>query len=47
MKSFAVDGKIGAHGMYYLCRSLGYNVSMNIRVDKPKVYDMNITKGKL
>lgn len=42
---FDVDGKIGAHGLYYLCRSLGYEVSINIRQDKPNVYRLNLTKG--
>jgi hypothetical protein len=42
-----INGKIGAHGMYYLCKSLGFNVSLNIRPNIPKVYDILITKGKL
>ena len=39
------DEKIGAHGIYFLAKSLGYNVSINIRSDKPKVYRLNLTKG--
>lgn len=42
-KSFDVDGKIGAMGMYYLCKSIGYMVSVNIRTDKPKVYILTLT----
>lgn len=42
---FDVDGKIGAAGLYFLSRSLGYLVSMNIRKDKPNVIRLNITKG--
>lgn len=41
--SFDVDGKIGAMGLYYLCKSLGYLVSVNIRLDKPKVYSLLLT----
>ena len=41
---FDVDGKIGAMGMYYLSKSLGYDVSINIRTDKPKVYCINLTR---
>lgn len=44
-KYFDINGKIGAHGLFFLCKSLGYEVSMNIRADKPKVYTLNITKG--
>lgn len=41
---FDFDGKIGSHGMYFISKSLGYNVSINIRADKPKVYRLNLTK---
>lgn len=41
--TFDVDGKIGAMGMFYLSKSLGYQVSLNIRTDKPKVYSLNLT----
>ena len=34
-KSFDVNGKIGAHGLYLLCKSIGYSVSININVNKP------------
>lgn len=41
--NFDVDGKVGAMGMFFLCRSLGYLASLNIRLDKPKVYTINLT----
>jgi DNA gyrase/topoisomerase IV subunit B len=41
-----IDGYIGAQGIYFLCKSLGYLVSINTRKDKPKVYRLNITLGK-
>lgn len=40
-------GKIGAMGLYYLMRSLGYDVSINTRKDKPKIYRLNGTKNNL
>ena len=40
-----VFGKIGAQGLYFLYKSLGYEVSMNIRKDKPNVYSLGLTKG--
>ena len=45
-KSFDVNGKIGAHGLYLLCKTIGYSVSINIKVGKPKVYTLTLTKGK-
>jgi DNA gyrase/topoisomerase IV subunit B len=39
-----VDGKIGAMGIFYLCKSLGYEVSVNIRTDKPKVHTLTLTR---
>jgi len=44
-KTVAVDGKIGAHGIFFLCRSLGYQVSINHDIKKPKVYHLYIAKG--
>lgn len=44
-KYFDVDGKIGSHGLFFLCKSLGYEVSINTQERKPKVYTLNITKG--
>jgi DNA gyrase/topoisomerase IV subunit B len=46
-KEFRLDfeGKIGAHGMFYLARSLGFMASINIRSDKKTVYRLNLTKG--
>jgi DNA gyrase/topoisomerase IV subunit B len=40
---FDVYGKIGAHGMYTICKSIGYDVSINNRHDKPDVYRLNLT----
>ena len=42
---FDIDGKIGAHGMFLLCRSIGYSVSINVNPKKMKVYTLTITKG--
>lgn len=42
---FDFEGKIGAHGMFYIAKSLGYQVSINIRKDKKTVYRLNLTKG--
>ena len=42
---FDVNGKIGAQGLFFLCKSLGYDVSININPKKPKVYVLTITKG--
>lgn len=39
------DGKIGAHGMYLLAKSIGFKASINIRKDKMLVYRLNLTKG--
>jgi len=44
--SFDIDSKIGAHGMYLLCKSIGYDVSININPNKPKVYTLTATKSK-
>lgn len=38
-------GKIGASGLYFLASSLGYNVSINIRKDKPDIYRLTCTKN--
>ena len=42
--SFDVEGKIGSQGLYYLCKSLGYDVSINTRIDKPEVYRILLTR---
>ena len=42
---FDNKGKIGASGLYFLASSLGYNVSINIRKDKPSVYRLTCTKS--
>ena len=43
--TFDIDGKIGAHGIFLLCKSLGYEVSINLNIKKPKVHTLIITKG--
>ncbi len=42
-KRFDINGQIGAHGLFYLCKSLGYQVSINCRLDKPDIYILNLT----
>ena len=44
---FDIADKIGAQGIYVLSRSIGFEVSLNCRVDKPKVYRFTLTKGTL
>ena len=44
--TFDIDSKIGAHGLYLLCKSIGYDVSININPNKPKVYTLTVTKSK-
>lgn len=41
-----IKGKIGAMGMYYLIRSIGYHVSINTRRDKPDIYRLTVTQQK-
>ena len=41
---FDVDGKIGAQGLYLLCKSIGYQVSFNTSDKKPKVYTLVANK---
>ena len=44
-KFFDVNGKIGSHGLFLLCKSIGYSVSINVKPEKPKVYTLTLTKG--
>jgi hypothetical protein len=44
-KGMDVESKISTQCIYYLCKSLGYEVSVNIRDDKPNIYKLTITKG--
>jgi len=46
--SFAVKGKIGAQCMYYLLRSLGYNIGINItyKEKKESIYFLDYTTFK-
>jgi DNA gyrase/topoisomerase IV subunit B len=41
---FDVIGKISAQGLYFLCKSIGLDVSLNIRNDKMKIYRLNVTR---
>ena len=43
---FDIDGKIGAHGMFFICKSLGYDVSINHNIDKPENYSLTLTLTK-
>ena len=47
-KSIGFDnkGKIGTAHLYYLMKTLGYKCSLNIRMDKPKIYGVRSTLGK-
>ena len=40
-----IESKISAQSIYFLCKSLGYEVSINHKYSKPNVYTLNITKG--
>lgn len=44
---FHIHGKIKTQGMYFICKSLGYNVSITCSIDKPEVYKLNISTDKL
>ena len=44
IERFDICGKIGSHCMFLLCKSLGYKVSINNRLDKPNVYTLVLTK---
>lgn len=42
---FDTKGQIGAAGLYYLCSSLGYNVSINDRSDKPDIFRLTVSQA--
>lgn len=46
-KSFDINGKIGANGLFFLCKSIGYEVSINTHEDKKNnnIYTLTLTKG--
>ncbi len=44
---FDIADKVGAQGMYFLFRSIGFEVSINCCTDKPKVFCFCLTKGTL
>lgn len=46
-KYFDLKGKLGAATMYKLCINLGYACSINCRTDKPNIFRLTITKGKM
>jgi len=43
---FSNKGKIGSSQLYYLCKTLGYNVSINTRIDKHDIYKITCTLNK-
>jgi len=43
---FDNKGQIGSAGLYYLMKKLGYNVSLNTRIDKEKMLRITVTKKK-
>ena len=43
---FSNKGKIGSSQLYYVCKTLGYNVSINTRIDKPDIYKITCTLNK-
>lgn len=40
-----INGKIGTQGLFFLYKSMGYEVSVNNRTDKPSVYTLIFTNG--
>jgi DNA gyrase/topoisomerase IV subunit B len=40
-----IESKISTQSIYFLCKSLGYEVSINHNSKKPAVYSLNISKG--
>lgn len=42
---FDVDGKISAHGLYFLGKSLGYDMTISIIDSSHEIYTLLITKG--
>ena len=44
-KTMDIESKISAQSIFYLCKSLGYEVSINHILSKQKIYTLNITKG--
>ena len=44
---FEIDSKIGAHCMYLLCKSIGYNVTINLNSNNSTIYTLNVTKENL
>jgi DNA gyrase/topoisomerase IV subunit B len=45
-KAMDVNGKITSQCLYFLSKSLGYNISINHNHKKDKVYSMTCSKGK-
>jgi len=42
-KYFEICGKIGAHTLFFLCKSLGYDVSLNHNINKPEIYSLDVS----
>ena len=40
---FSSRGKLGSQGIYYICKSLGYSCTVQIRNDKVNLYQVNIS----
>ena len=43
---FSNKGKIGSSQLFYICKTIGYNVSICIRDDKPDVYKLTCSINK-
>lgn len=42
---FSCKGQIGSLGLFFICKCLGYEMSVNIRPDKLDIYDIATTKS--
>lgn len=40
---FDIKGQIGAAGLFMIISNIGYNVSVNTRLDKPDIYSFNVS----
>lgn len=45
-KTFNINNKIEGLGLYFLARSLGYEVSINHEIEKPNIYTLILTKER-
>jgi DNA polymerase elongation subunit (family B) len=44
-RRFDIKGQIGAAGLFYISRAVGWNVSINDRSDKEEIYRLNLTRS--